>query len=182
MSSSLVCRVTPWARSRAAAEAAELAIVLIDGTVGITEEDREVMELASRCEHWIFALSKADLLEGNIPVIAHSQLPAKLPDAFASVSTVTRDGLAALEDAIKELYPLGTEDRGTLLTNPRQAEAVTRALHAIGRANTAYRAGFTPDAILTDTEDAISALGELSGKTLREDLVHAIFSRFCVGK
>ena len=57
-----------------------------------------------------------------------------------------------------------------------------RANDAIRRALEALESGLTPDAILTDAEDAISALGELSGKNLREDLVHAIFSRFCVGK
>ncbi len=169
-------------RSRAAAEQAELAIALIDGTGGITEEDNEVLELAAKCEHWILAVSKADLLEGQSPLIAHTQLPAKQPDACLLLSSVAKDGLSPLEDAIRDLYPLGTSEQGTLLTNPRQAEAVTRALHALQRAKAAYRAGLTPDAILTDTEDAISALGELSGKTLREDLVHAIFSRFCVGK
>ena len=169
-------------RSRSAAESAELAIALIDGEAGITDEDRGVLELASRCEHWILAVSKSDKLGGNVPLIAHAQLPEKLPAACVQLSSVARDGLAPLEDAIRALYPLGSEGRGTLLTNPRQADAVTRALHALQRAKAAYRAGLTPDAILTDAEDAISALGELSSKNLREDLVHAIFSRFCVGK
>ena len=168
-------------RSRAAAESAELAIALIDGTEGITGKDKEVLELASRCERWIIALSKSDLLNGNVCLLLLSELPSE-PNAVVSLSSVTRDGLGPLEDAIRELYPLGDSGSGTLLTNPRQADAVTRALHAVNRATDAYHAGSTPDAILTDMEDAISALGELSGKNLREDLVHAIFSRFCVGK
>ena len=40
----------------------------------------------------------------------------------------------------------------------------------------------TPDAVLTDTEGALHALGELTGRTLREDMVARIFERFCVGK
>jgi tRNA modification GTPase len=43
-------------------------------------------------------------------------------------------------------------------------------------------AGLTPDAILTDAEEALNALGELTGRTAREELVDRIFSRFCVGK
>ena len=42
--------------------------------------------------------------------------------------------------------------------------------------------GMTPDVVLTDGEAALDALGELSGKSVREDLVATIFSRFCVGK
>ena len=40
----------------------------------------------------------------------------------------------------------------------------------------------TPDAVLSDAERALSALGELTGRTLREDLTARIFERFCVGK
>ena len=42
--------------------------------------------------------------------------------------------------------------------------------------------GLTPDIILTESEGAMLALGELSGKTVREDVTNRIFSRFCVGK
>ena len=72
--------------------------------------------------------------------------------------------------------------RGELLTNARQAEAVTRALSAVSTAREALNLGMTPDVVLTDAEAALDALGELSGKSIREDLVSTIFSRFCVGK
>lgn len=57
-----------------------------------------------------------------------------------------------------------------------------RALAAVERAREALRSGFTPDAILTDAEEALDALGELTGRTAREEIVSGIFSRFCVGK
>ena len=53
---------------------------------------------------------------------------------------------------------------------------------SLRRAREALDAGLTPDAVLTDVESALSALGELTGRTLREDLVQNIFDRFCVGK
>ena len=43
-------------------------------------------------------------------------------------------------------------------------------------------AGVTPDALLTDVEEALEALGELTGQSVREDIVDRIFQRFCVGK
>ena len=46
----------------------------------------------------------------------------------------------------------------------------------------AMRQGMTPDIVLTETESAMSALGELSGRTVREDVTNRIFQRFCVGK
>ena len=54
--------------------------------------------------------------------------------------------------------------------------------HTLDHALAALEGGLTPDAALTDAEETLSALGELDGRSLREDLVDAIFSRFCVGK
>ena len=42
--------------------------------------------------------------------------------------------------------------------------------------------GVTPDALLTDVEEALSALGELTGQSVRDDVTDRIFQRFCVGK
>ena len=90
--------------------------------------------------------------------------------------------MGELELAVAELFPMGEVPAGLTLTNTRQAEAVERAAKAVGGALDALRMGLTPDAVLTDAEGALNALGELTGRTLREDLVGRIFERFCVGK
>jgi tRNA modification GTPase len=46
----------------------------------------------------------------------------------------------------------------------------------------ALQLGLTPDAVLVDVEDALEALGEVTGKSMREEVTNDIFSRFCVGK
>ena len=71
---------------------------------------------------------------------------------------------------------------GSLLTNPRQFGALDRASRAIERAKTGLGLGVTPDAVLTDVEEAMAALGEVTGRTVREDITNRIFERFCVGK
>lgn len=88
----------------------------------------------------------------------------------------------ALCRAVEALYPAGKQAQGELLTNARQADAVARSLEAVRSARRALEGGMTPDAVLTDAEAALEALGELNGKRIREDLVQTIFSRFCVGK
>ena len=55
-----------------------------------------------------------------------------------------------------------------------------RAADALARARAAL--DLSPDAALTDVEEAQNALGELTGRTAREDMVSRIFERFCVGK
>ena len=58
----------------------------------------------------------------------------------------------------------------------------TRARETVARAKAALDSGITPDAVLTDVEEALSALGELTGKSVRADITDRIFARFCVGK
>lgn len=109
-------------------------------------------------------------------------LPAGLPEPVA-VSARTGAGLEALGEAIAALLPGGGDaGAGELLTNARQADAARRALESVERALAALEMGVTPDALLTDAEEALSALGELTGASVREDITARIFARFCVGK
>lgn len=164
-------------RSRRAAEGASLALLLLDGAAPLDEEDQAAMAVAEQVSHLLVVVNKCDL-------------PCKLDMAalrsrfgtVLSVSAKTGQGIEALCQAIQALFPAGTESPGELLTNARQADAVRRALSSVTGARSALQSGMTPDVVLTDTEAALEALGELNGKHIREDLVQTIFSRFCVGK
>ena len=46
----------------------------------------------------------------------------------------------------------------------------------------AMNTGITPDIVLTETQGAMASLGELTGRSIREDVTNRIFQRFCVGK
>ena len=56
------------------------------------------------------------------------------------------------------------------------------ALESVRAARNAVVDGVTPDAVLTELESAMEALGRLSGRTLAGDVTERIFQRFCVGK
>jgi len=158
-------------RARGAADAAELTLVLLDGSAPLTEEDETVLQAARAAENVIVLRSKADL-----PAVwtREDVLP---------VSAVTGEGLPELEAAVAALYPPDTSvPVGQVLTSPRQADAVARALDYLRAAMGAMDAGVTPDAVLTEVEGAMNALGELSGRIVREDITNGIFARFCVGK
>ena len=156
-------------------------LALVDGTADVTAEDAEILRLAAKCPNWILIRSKCDLWDkraSSLGVVGKGNLPA----AEIALSSVTGEGLEELEAAVAAIFPAGEVPAGQILTNARQAEAVGRAAEAVSRARGALESGLTPDAILTDGEDALNALGELTGRTLREDLVGRIFERFCVGK
>lgn len=161
-------------RSRAAMSKAGLVIAVVDGSGEITDEDREVIAQAEAAPKGIVVLSKRDIAEPD------AEITTALP--VVSLSSVTGDGMDELERVIAEQFPLPEVPAGEILTNVRQADAVKRAIEYMRSALDAMRAGMTPDIVLTETEGAMSALGELSGRTVREDVTNRIFQRFCVGK
>ena len=166
------------ARSRAAMEGAALILVLWDGSVPPVEEDGALLERAAKLAPTILVHTKADLPSAPVPFVNLDPLPPTV-----TVSAKTGQGLDELAEAVAALFPTGgAEAAGELLTNARQAEAARRALAGVERAGESLAAGITPDALLTDVEEALSALGELTGASVREDVTARIFQRFCVGK
>ena len=161
-------------RSREAMERAELVIAVVDGGGEVTDEDMEIIHAAEHARKGLVVLSKADL--GHVCPPPETVLPC------VTVSSVTGQGLDELEAAIKALFPLPQVPAGEILTNARQAEAISRALESMDAAFAAMNEGCTPDIVLTETEEAMSAIGELTGRSVREDVTNRIFERFCVGK
>ncbi len=176
-------------RSRRAMETADLILLVEDGAVepDVIDEDiideMDLQEAVLRAgKPWIYIASKRDL-SGMIRTSVGSLDGRIKPAACVSLSAVTGEGMEELEQAVAALFPPGTpEEAGSLLTDQRQEEAAGRALAAVHRALEALEGGFTPDAVLTDAEEALEAIGELTGRTAKDEIVSRIFSRFCVGK
>ena len=162
-------------RSRQAVENADLVIFVCDGSQMLTEEDRAVMELCIDRENAIALINKADLPQAVMP----SDLPFM---NIIEVSTKTGQGLDQLADLVDLLFAGTAPCDGSILTNARQYDAIRRAYDAMVNAIKGLKWGQTPDAVLTDVEAAMEAMGEVTGATVREDITARIFERFCVGK
>ena len=163
------------ARSIAAAREAELALFVCDGTQKLNDEDQKAIEAALAAPQAIGIINKSDL--------GAAVCPEDLPfETVLTVSAKDGTGLDALTAAVEERFGTGAQADGSILTNARQAGAVERAARAIDCARRSMQAGMTPDAVLLDVEAAMEALGEITGRTVREDITARIFERFCVGK
>ena len=166
-------------RSRKAVDQADFILALVDGSRAADAEDEAALALAaSSGKPWLLLRTKCDLGNGD----GGSGGSGSGACGVVAVSNVTGEGFDELEAAVAKLFPAPPPQSGTLLTNARQAEAVGRALASVRAALDALRGGMTPDAVLTEVEAAANALGELTGRTAREDMVSRIFERFCVGK
>jgi len=162
-------------RSKQAVENADLVLFLCDGSQPLTAEDKEVINVCLDVENAIALINKSDL--GSVVE------PADLPFMqVISICTKTGNGLEQLANAIDVMFANETPCDGSILTNPRQFDAIRCAYEAMLRALQGLKQGQTPDAVLTDVEAAMEAMGEVTGNTVREDITARIFERFCVGK
>ena len=164
-------------RALTAAQTADLVIAVFDGSAPLTDEDYNAIEAAAACEKSIAVINKSDLEQ----VVSADMLADKF-SIVCVLSAKQQTGLGELEEAVAQLFPTPDAPVGEILTNARHADAVSRALESLHAAKDAMLLGITPDAVLTEAEEAMAALGELTGKTIREDVTNRIFSRFCVGK
>ena len=163
------------ARSRKAMEDADLVLFVCDGSTALNDEDNEVISLCLEAENAIALINKTDL--GTVVV------PSDLP--FMQVihlCTKTGDGIDQLSDVVETMFANDIPCDGSVLTNPRQFDAIRRAYEAMLRSLQGMLLCQTPDAVLTDIEEAMEAMGEVTGNTVREDITARIFERFCVGK
>jgi len=164
-------------RSRRAMEEAGLILVVLDQSRPATEEDKELVRQAVDLAPTILVLNKADLPQG-LDFTEDLHLAPAIP-----VSAKAGAGLEDLGELVAGMFPQpAAGEAGAVLTNARQAEAARRALESVRAASEGLALGITPDAVLTDVEGAMTALGELTGRSVREDVVERIFARFCVGK
>ena len=162
-------------RSKKALEEADLVIYICDGSQPLTEEDHAVIDVCMDAENAVALINKADL--GQVVV------PSELPfTTIIPVCVKSGEGLSLLADVVDEMFASSIPCDGSILTNARQYDAIRRAYESMLSAMKGLKAGLTPDAVLTDVEEAMEAMGEVTGATVREDITTRIFERFCVGK
>ena len=162
-------------RSRQAVEQADLVIFVCDGSKPLTSEDESVIDFCRGLPRAIALINKSDL--------GSAVQPANLPfDTIIPICAKTGEGLEQLAAVVDEMFASDTPCDGSILTNARQQDAIRRSYEAMLRALDGLQLGLTPDAVLTDVEEAMEAMGEVTGATVREDITARIFERFCVGK
>jgi tRNA modification GTPase len=181
-------------RSRAALAAADLALLVLDATVPPTAEDAGLAALAAR-RPTILVQSKTDLLDssaedrgwgiedGNaIFHLASSGFDLQ-PAAVVRTSALTGEGLDDLARAVAGvLLGGGAAAPERMVSNPRHRDALSRAAGHLRDALGGQAGGVPADLLAVDLTAALSAIGEITGEGVGDDLLNAIFSRFCIGK
>jgi tRNA modification GTPase len=114
-------------------------------------------------------------LFGGRPVVVE----ASLKDSEGSARAAE-----AIGAAIKRLFYSGSLFGGgeVILTNERHHALIQKCLASVRSANAALLRGLPPEMPIIDMEEALAALGEITGETYSNDVIDRIFADFCVGK
>ncbi len=166
-------------RSRAALAGADLAVFVIDASVPTSDADRMIAALTNG-KPALLVLNKADLMPSSH---TFNDLRAEPFDAIIATSAHTGAGIDALTQAVARILLGGAGIAGAhMVTNPRHQEALGRTIGHVRDALAGQEGGILTDLLAIDLTAALTTIGEITGETVGEDLLNAIFSRFCIGK
>ena len=161
---------------------AECILAVFDRSASLTEEDLSLLDrLRASTVPVLILLNKCDL---EAAWDADSVLDGFSAENILVISTARNHGVDALRDRLEAMFLDGTLDlrSDAIVANARQYAALLRAMEHIRNAQDAADAAFSEDVSCVDLELAMSALAEVDGRAVTEDIVSQIFSHFCVGK
>lgn len=156
-------------RSRAIAKNSDLVLFITEAGRELTDEEKEILSSVEGSKV-LYVFNKDD------------KPHAKDDREGIFVSAKTGEGIERLKKEIVDRVIGGEIDfSGNIVTDSRHYDALKRAYFSLTQA----RDGFCDqpaECLLVDMRDAYSALGEITGSTADENIVNAIFSKFCLGK
>lgn len=166
-------------KAKQMAEDADLILYVVDSSLPLDDNDREIMELLSGRKS-IVIYNKTDL-EAAVDI---EELKEKTGSPVIPVSVVEETGISQLEDEIKRMFfhgELSFNDE-VYITNARHKAALEESKESLKLVMDSIAMGMSEDFFSIDLMNAYESLGRIVGESVGEDLVNEIFSKFCVGK
>jgi tRNA modification GTPase len=158
-------------RSQNAMQRADIILLLLDASRPLSSQDRELLRLAPK-EKTVVIWNKIDLGKPQEPIPS------------VQISAKEQIGLDELQNAIEALIwkegPPSKEE--VLITQLRHHQALTNAIASCRAVITGLKEGISAEFVASDMRAALNELGKIIGTNVTEDILSAIFSKFCLGK
>ena len=167
-------------KAKEEAEDADLILYVVDASVPLDENDREILSFIQE-KKAVILLNKSDLISS-----IHSDDLRRLgvTQPILSISARMEEGMDQLEQVLKEMF-MGGEisfNEEVLITNLRQKKCMEQAMESICMVQKSIEQGMAEDFYTIDLMEAYTQLGYILGEEVEEDLVNRIFEKFCMGK
>ena len=158
----------------------DLVVLILDGSTKLEKEDKEIAELI-KDKKAIALLNKRDLGKA----VNKEEVKALFPDSpVIEISIKENMGLKELLDEIGRMVE--KEDAESLdkvvVTNIRHFQLLKKAEESMEDALLAICENQPLDIVEIDIKEGFLRVGEILGKTVKEDILKEIFERFCLGK
>lgn len=166
-------------RSKKMASEADLSLYVVDASVPIDENDREIIQLISDKKS-IVLLNKTDLE----CIVTREEIMKITGEEPIEISAKDGIGIDELEDKIKEMFYDGmiSFNDEIYITNMRHKEALMEAVKSMKMVMESIDNHMPEDFYSIDLMNAYEVLGKIIGEAIEDDLVNEIFSKFCMGK
>ena len=165
-------------RARDKAAAADLVLLVVDGSTPLTEEDALALQLC-RTEKTLLVINKSDQAQAcdlDRLTAFSRQVPVS-----AKYGLGLAELLAAIVDHLgKDTALAGGE--GIVITERRHRDALLRAVKALEAFQLSITGSVHLEFLAMELREALTALGQVTGETTPDEILEQIFSRFCIGK
>lgn len=168
-------------KARQTAKDADLILYVADSSRPLDENDKDIIRLIQEeRKKAIVLLNKSDL-DGTL---TKDQIKEKLDVPVIEISALEETGIEKLEECMKEMFFQGdiSFNDEVYITNIRHKAALEEAKRSLDMVEQSIEDNMPEDFFSIDLLGAYEALGSITGESLGEDLVNAIFSKFCTGK
>ncbi len=167
-------------KSRKYADKADVIFMMLDASNPLTDEDMAILEFIKDRKALIL-MNKTDIdnrIDKNI-LLKYTDEKNIIP-----VSVKENTGIDALTERFKEMFFGGAIEikDSAMISSVRHKNMLAKALEALERAINTIEGGMPEDFISMDLQDALAALGEITGDSVDDEIIDRIFTRFCLGK
>jgi len=162
-------------RSRAVIESADVVLYVVDGIRGYAEEDQRLLQ-------------EIENLTGGTTILVWNKIDhgscTAAPVGTVAVSATSVQGIATLAERIRSAVQREEPVRpgAPVIDSLRQHNLLNRAADALAHVLEGLDQAMPVDVIGLDLQEALNALGEITGEVTSADILDAVFGSFCVGK
>lgn len=162
-------------RSRNAMEQADLVLLVLDSSREVLEEELTLISLLPK-KRSIVVWNKIDIAIAKRPIVDHPHV--------VSISAKEEQGMDELKNMIDQvIWDHGPPAKDEIMiTNLRHKEALTRTIEYCNNLIDGLKTGISPEFLTLESRQALGELGKVVGADVTEDILSAIFSKFCIGK
>lgn len=168
-------------RSKSSIEIADIILWIVDSNTNLDDNDTQIANLLKDKQNkTIVVLNKSDLQQK----ISLTELKNVIDtNNIVNFSTVNKTPIETILDKIFELMNLtNIEEDSTILLNTRQYNLICKVQEQLNKILELIDKGDSDEIVSFETQNALNSLNEILGIDAKEDILHTVFSKFCVGK